>query len=187
MSIEAPEPRRFDLKAALANRSHATETVTVFLDEGLMYEYAKVARESDLDPANEEKRKARDEMLKTFEGIALKVTVKSIPIEQDEIVIQEILEKYPPKYFLDQPLPNREADTELNIKLWTLAVVKIEAPDGASITPDESDIRALRDQAPRVTLDVIANAIKNLNEATRSGYDTIVKDPDFLSRPSLTA
>lgn len=187
MSIDAPEPKRFDLKAELSGRTFATETVPIFLDENLMYKYAKLSRESDLDPANEEKAKARDELFDTFKGIAIQVTVKSVPQEQEEIIVEEVMKNHPPKYAFGTQLPDREADAEFNAKMWQLHIAKIEAPDGSSIVPDESDIRALRDSAPRVSLEAIAKAIDDLNENTRSGYETIVKDPDFLSQPSQTA
>lgn len=185
--IDAPDPKTLDLKTVLAGRTYATETVPVFFDEALMYEYAKVAQEADYDPANKEKQRARDEMLKTFEGICFKVTVRSVPLEEEEKIIEKLIEEFPPRFGpFGNELPDREATDKMNVQLWALHVVKVEAPDGSFTVPDESDIQALRKTAPRATLEVIAQAIKDLNEKTRSGYDTIVKDPDFLSRRSLT-
>ena len=187
MSVDAPEPKLFDLKAALSGRTFATETVTIFLDEDAMYNYARISQASDLDPASKEKAAERDKLLKFLQAIAIKVTVRSVPQDQEETIVQELVEKYPPRYSaIGSELPDREANAELNAKLWQLHIVKIEAPDGSFIVPNEHDIRALRDSAPRVALETIARAINELNTKVRSGYDTAVQDPDFLSQPSPT-
>lgn len=185
--IDAPDPKRFDLKAALANRTFAVDTVPIFLDEQLMYDYNKAAWEADHDPMNKEKAEARDKMLEDFKSIAINVTVRNVPGEQEEAIIEKLIEEYPPQFnMFNQEIPNREANDKMNVQLWALHIAKIEAADGSFTVPDESDIDALRKTAPRAALEVIAKAIKDLNDKTKAGYDTVVKDPNFLSQPSLT-
>lgn len=181
-NIDAPEPKTFNLLAALEGRTYATETVTVFMDESLMYAYNKANWDADTDPDNEDKRAVVEELEKTFEGIALKVTVRTIPPEQSEIVLDEVTKEFPPKFnVIGNPLPDREADAEYNARLWALNIVNIEAPDGSNLVPSIEDIKALRAKAPQPTLDAISKAIHELTDGSLSGYEQIVKNPDFLS------
>lgn len=182
-NIDAPEPKTFNLLAALEGRTYATDTVTVFMDEGLMYAYAKASRDADYDPADKKKEAVVQELLKTFDGIALKFTVRTVPQEQQEVIFEEIEEEFPPQYSpIGLVLPNRKANAEFNARLWALHIVNIEAPDGASMVPSVEDIKALRASAPQVTLEAIAAAIDGLTKQSGSAYEQVVKNPDFLSR-----
>ncbi|MCK9603154.1 MAG: hypothetical protein M0R66_02060 [Candidatus Omnitrophica bacterium] len=180
-------PKTFNLKEALAGISYPEDTVTVFLDAKLMYEYSQAKREWDYDPANKKKEARVEELEKTFEGIALKVTVKDMPSRIRRDVVNKVRGEFPPeKNMFGMAIDTPEGQEELQLQLWALYITSITAPDGTVIVPDVEDIKLLRDEAPDIALDTIRKAIDGLTEITKSGYEQAVQAPGFLSQPSLT-
>ncbi|MCK9599199.1 MAG: hypothetical protein M0R06_09175 [Sphaerochaeta sp.] len=181
-------PKTFNLKAALAGISYPEETVTVFLDAKLMYEYSQAKREWDYDPANKEKEARVEELEKKFEDIALTITVKDMPSRIRKDVVKKVRAEFPAEVnMFGVPIDTVEGQEELQVHLWALYITSITAPDGTVIAPPSlDDIRALRDAAPDIALGAIKTAIDGLTEITKSGYEQAVQAPGFLSQPSLT-
>ena len=180
-----PDPKTFTLKDALAGISFPEETVTVFLDAGLMYEYAQAKRDMDYDPANNEKQAKVEELETLFKDIALTVRVKDMPSKIRKDVVKKVRVEYPPTTnMLGMAIDTPEGQEELQVQLWSMYVISITAPDGTVISPDADDIRTLRDNAPDIALNAIKSAIDGLTDITKSGYEQIVKEPGFLSQPS---
>ncbi len=181
------DPTRFDLVAALKGRTYPEDTVTIFLDEAKMYEYAKASRDADHDPMNEEKQELAKKIFNDFKEIAITVTLKSAPRHVVKAVEEEIEEKYPSKFSAFGILePNAAREEEFNLRLWSIYIQRMELSDGTFSVPSPEEIATFRDAAPQVALEVVAKAIDDLFEVTKSGYEQIVKDPDFLSQRSRT-
>lgn len=178
------DPKTFDLIAALQGRSYPKETVTIFLDEALMYEYAKATKAADQDPQNKEKAAAVEALSESFKSLALKVTVRGIPSHVHKSIRDTVLAKHPIQYdHFNQPKANPEFSELYDQLLWENQVVQIEAPDGSTLTPTPEDIRAMRREAPETAVNAIVEAINLLSEGAQSGYEQIVQDPSFLSQP----
>lgn len=179
------EAKRFDLIAALSGRTYPVEKVPVFLDEALMYEYVKVSKEAEEDPANEAKQVAREKMLEAFKDFAITVTLRGVSRDILEAIEDEILEKYPMEYdVLGRPKPNRERVEEFAVRYWNVFVIKVEAPDGSVLAPPSADDLAyFRKKAPQAAIDAVEDGINTLREGPAAAYEKMVKDPAFLSRP----
>lgn len=183
MSVE--DAKTFDLIAALAGRSVPEEKVPIFLDEALMYEYARLTRDSDYDPKNKEKELLRDETLAKFKDLCVTVTVRGVPEHIIEAVRVSVDKEYPPERNAFGVLtPHRQADEEFTVRMWQAYIPRMETPTGEALTPNRDDILAFRAGAPRVALIAVKMAIDKLTEDTIKGYEQIVQDPDFLSRLS---
>lgn len=178
-------PKTFNLKAALAGISYPEDTVTVFLDAKLMYEYSQAKREWDYDFANKEKEARVEELEETFKDIALKVTVKDMPSKIRKDVVNKVRKDFPPETnMFGGKVDTPEGQEEIQLQLWTLYITTITGPDGSVILPDVDDIKLLRDEAPDIALETIKKAIDGLTEITKSGYEQVVQSPGFLSQPS---
>jgi len=184
----AEEPKKFNLIAALVGRSFPKETVTVFLDEALMYEYAKAARASDLDPADKGKELIREEMAKAFAELKMTVTVQGIPRHVRKAVLDAVRIEHPAKQnaFM-QDVPDPVADELVTLGYWKQAVVEMTSPDGEAFLPTEEDIESFRANAPDSSVMAVDQAIFGMHTEAGKGYEQAVQELDFLSQASPKA
>lgn len=182
------DPKRFDLIAALEGRTYPEDSVYIFLDEAQMYAYAKARRDADLDPSNEAKEAVADEIYKAFEDLAIEVSIRGVPRYKIVEIADQIEEEFPTKTnAFGQPVPNRTAEDQFNLRTWALYITKMALSDGSFSVPGPEEIEAFRRTAPSASLDAVGTAINEMSKLTQSGYEQIVQDPDFLSRHSRTA
>lgn len=181
---ETPNALTFDLKAALQNRTYASQEFWVSLDEAAMFEYNRLSVDSDYDPKNEDKKKARDEFLATFIDAFLKVTVRSVPPHVVDAERDAIQAEHPTSYnpLTGAPQPNPVADKLFQRKMWAHHIVSIQNSKGEGALINSENIDELLRMAPGITLTRIKDAINELSDNTKTAYRTIVTDPDFLSR-----
>lgn len=178
------DPMKTSLKQVLAGIEFPEETITVFLNAKQMYLYSKAKREWDSDPVNDEKRQVVEAYESAFENEALKVTVRDIPLSTRRAVVKKVRSEFPPsENMFGAPIDTPEGFEEINTRLWALYIVSMEH-NGKSVSVEPDDIRTLRESAPDVTLEAISNAIDQLTEGAKSGYEQIVQAPGFLSQPS---
>lgn len=181
-----PNPLHADMRKILEGISFPEETVTVFLDADLMYEYAKACRDADYDPMSKEKAAEVERIEKECAEVAVQVTVKDLPVSKRRAVLQRVREMHPPKdTIFGEPADTPEGREELQAQLWALYVTRIQGA-GEAFTPTVDDIKALRDSAPDLALNTIATAIDNLTTGAKSGYEQAVSELGFLSRRSQT-
>lgn len=182
---ESPNPKTFDLLAALAGRSYPKETIKVFFDEQAMYAYGQAQDMLDHDPRNEELKKAIDTMLEDLKEMTYLVTVQGIPTHVMDSISESVLEDFPVKRDSRGNAKNDfEADKEFHNRLWQAYVVEITDPTGAKANLTKEAIEQFRKVAPAATVKAVNEAINKLRDYADNGYESAVTELDFLSRPS---
>lgn len=185
--VETPDAKTFDLIGALEGREYPEIEVPIFLNEGIMFTYAQLSEASAKDPANKEKQEALDAMFEEVKHLAITVTVRGTPRHIRKAIVDKVMKKHPVKSnAFGQEEDSPEGVEMLTQLSWEAHVVRVTAPDGTEMTPNKAEIQALRDKAPDASINAIADAISELSEGSRSGYEQIVQDPNFLSQPSPT-
>lgn len=182
----APNPKTFDLAAALAGRTFPEITVPVFLDEAMQFELSRLDKAISTATTEEAVKleKERKELLTTFKEFALKVKVKGAPRHLRKATLDKVLADFPTdRDAFGRVKPNPEGDEAFATATWLLHVVEITAPDGSVLNPSEEDIINFRNNAPDAAIFAVESAIGELTSGSKAGYEAAVQDLDFLSQP----
>lgn len=180
--------KTFDLAAVLSGIDFPEHVVTVFLDERVGFEIYKAEealRNAEIR-GNEEvlKRVAAelDALREKRKDIAYKVTLRGIPESTRKACDAQARKEFPPEYnFMGQVTPSPERDDLYNRLLWSYSIVKFEDPSGAVAIMSDDLVRQLREDAGRTVFRTIADGIRELEEGTKSGFESDAQDVDFLS------
>lgn len=181
----------FDLGQVLAGTKFPETEVDIFFDESIgfqIYRAQQALREAEIAGNEEELKQVQDrvEELKTqARDVRYTVTVRGIPESVRKNCLQKSRDKFEVEYsFLNQELPNAQRDDLFNELLWNASIVKITDPKGAAAIPTEDHIRTLRTQVGRSVVGTINNAITELVEGSKAGFESAAQDPSFLSDAS---
>ena len=181
------DAKRFDLIAALEGRSYPEDTVTIFLDEALMYEYSKAKYDADRDPANEEKQETLKTLMALIKDLSFKVHLRGVPRFRIVELSESVAKDFPVK---TNAFGNQIADPKANevftLGAWALHITGFEPAGAERFVPTSQELESFRRLAPAAALEEVGSAIDRLSQGARSGYEQIVMDPDFLSQPSPT-
>jgi hypothetical protein len=192
--MDEPNPATFDLAAVFANRSFAKDVITVFFDEETAYEYHKLTREAVIAARSEDEddrkriEKRREELQERANKVRYDLHLTGVSRQDKKNLLDEVLEKYPLEYDTwGRIKPNEDADEMNTDGLWLLHIEKIADPSGAEKKPELEDIKLIRQFAPDAELKRISDAIRDLADGSKSGFESIVQEHDFLSRASQKA
>lgn len=181
----------FDLGQVLAGTKFPETEVDIFFDESIgfqIYRAQQALREAEIAGNEEELKQVQDrvEELKTqARDVKYTVTVRGVPESVRKNCAQKARDKFEVEYsLLNQELPNAQRDDLYNELLWNASLVKITDPKGAAAIPTEDHIRTLRTQVGRSVVGTINNAITELVEGSKSGFESAAQDPSFLSDAS---
>ena len=190
-----PDHKTFDLFDALTGISYPEDTVEVFFSEDLMYRINKTEKKIDelLLRGDTEQADALDakldELRKAAESVKYVFTIRSTPRELTRDIFNAVQEEFPDTQdFIGRKIENPARGEEFSIRHWALHIVKIVNPEGAVLGPiDEAMARALRGKLPTPAQERIAKAIDDMYNGAKAGYESLIKDEDFLSDASPEA
>lgn len=186
-----PDNQTFDLFEALTGINYPEHSVPVLFDSSLSFaintleEALSLAIAGGLVDKAEAIEKDLDEIRKDLKNHLYRVHFRGIPEIQRENIIREVEEIFPTKKnLLGQPEASIEADNELRRRMWLAYITKIENPQGKISIPDEDGVVALINGLDSSAHERISAGISELITGTKSGFETAIKDTDFLSEPS---
>lgn len=186
-----PNPTTFDIADLFTGKAYPKTEVEVFLDEDAAYEITKNSRATTRAVVAEDTAALKDLEAKHHELVkraaASKVTFHLTGVSRAErkAMMEKTLEDYPLEYnLLGRPNPNPKADEVHADRKWALHTERIVRADGSQIvapTPDQ--IHVFRDNAPDAVVEQIEQAIMDLSDGVKGGFETLVQETGFLSQP----
>lgn len=118
-------------------------------------------------------------------------TLKSVPRKVKKAWVAKAQAKFPDKQAdaLGNVQPNIEGFQYVELLQWQSYLIKITDPTGkVSLGPfPEATVSKLMDEAPEASLQAVSEAISELDEGVKSGYEVAVRNLDFSSAPSPAA
>ena len=187
--------KTFDIADMFAGISYPTEVVPFYTNQGVAYEFHKLAQESVEAVRDKDETKARDiserrdELVKSAEKHRYSVHLRGRSRADRDAVLETVRAKFPvERDFMGREVPNAEADILYVNKYWALHIEKIVRPDGAVIVaPDEATIKVIRGNSPDSEIAKVEKAIQELTEGAKSGFESLAQEHDFLSSASPEA
>lgn len=181
-------PKTFDLVAALAGRTYPEETVPVFFDEALSYRLEQLEKKIRLEGDSKtlkELTSLRDELLEKAKAATIKVHIKSVPSDIIKATYDKLDADFPVETgTFGQVKSNPEREAATVPRVWELYIQSIEGPDGSVLEPvTQADIKMFTDKAPDSAVRAVDRAIDALRTDSQKGYESAIRDLDFLSRP----
>lgn len=195
MSEQQLDPRTFDVADMFAGVSYPTTVETFYTNAGIAYEFNKLAHEAKdaVERKDEDAAKAvekrREELLKESEKFRFEFHLRGQSRDDREALRDAVLAEFPdgePDLF-GRRTPNPEAEKAYVNRFWALHIEKIVRGDGAILLPDEATVRIIRGQAPDSEIDKIEAAIQELSTGSKSGFESLAQEHDFLSSASHEA
>lgn len=199
--MENPTPQTFDIAEMFAGVSFPKETVEVFVNPGVAYEYSKLTTDSlaamkSGDPDQlaeiEERQKA---LIETAGKFRFEIHLQGVMQDVLDAAYKKAQKEFPPAKSAPQ-IPGLPAQVEysdefyeyLNVLTWQILITKIVAPDGREVTsPDETFISQLRSKLPLSEKARVEDMIRKFNSDAKAGFEAIVQERDFLSKASSEA
>lgn len=181
---EELDHKTFDLAAVLAGADYPTLEVDVYFDERVGFELYLLRKEIKTceDPEAKENLQTRlEDLLEKSSESKYVVTVKGLPESARKIADAKSRKKFDTEYnLLNQEVPNAQRDDYYNLLLWQESIVKITAPNGAVAEPTPEEIESLRSSVGRSVVAAISEAIRDLQEGARAGFENKAQDTSFL-------
>lgn len=191
-----PAPETFDLGAFLSGRTYPEDIVTVYLDEqaisriqGLVDLRNEMELEDEPDTAEIAKIQGLiDQARKAAEDSALQLTIRGISNRRRQTLLRQVTTEYPlsPKAFRSGVDPKDHDRNEATVlALWQAHIVRIENSRGQVLENIQPEfLTELYEESPDAAVARITQAIQDLQNDQASKFESYVKEPDFLSRPS---
>lgn len=184
---EELDAKSVSIADVLSGRSYPTETVEVYMDEGVAYEISKVnaeiaiATKKSEDTADLEKR--LEDLVKKGSESRLTFHLRGISRHDRQNIVKAVMEEHPQKTdFLGRPEPDLDADEMYTNLTWAALTEKIEVSAGVVEPVGTDDINLLRANLPDGALETIAKAVSALTEGAKSGFETLAQEHGFLSQ-----
>lgn len=192
---EALDFKTFDVADMFAGVTYPESEVPIYTDQGIAYEFNKLAQESaDAVREKDEKKakeieKRREALIKRAESNRYVFHLRGQSRDNRDAILRGVKEEFPPEVdIFGRQKVNAEADALYVNRYWALHITKIVRPDGAAIVaPDEGTIKVIRGQAADSEVDKIEAAIQELTEGAKSGFESLAQEHDFLSSASPEA
>lgn len=188
--------KTFDIADMFAGVSYPTEVVPFYTDQGVAYEFNKLANEAIDAVRNKDEdaakaiEKRREELIKKAESKRYEIHLRGRSRADREAVLDTVRAEFPPEVdpIFGREKPNVEADKVYINRMWALHIERIVFPGvGMLAAPSEGDIKTLRGQAPDSELTKVEKAIQELSEGAKSGFESLAQEHDFLSSASPEA
>lgn len=187
---ETVNAKTFDLGAVLAGQQYPTDTVDVYFDERSTYAIGKLREQvAKLEKANDERydevKAELDALIESLVERKYVFHLTGVPSSVRNAIFDKLEEEFPEtknEYGIVERNPER--DEKFLLLMFQAYISKIVAPDGAAIeSPSEAELKALRLEAPRHVVRAIEQGISALDARSTTGFETVVKSADFLSKP----
>ena len=187
--------KTFDIADMFAGISYPTEVVPFYTNQGVAYEFNKLAEEAieavrnKDETAAKEIEKRREALIKKAESHRYEIHLRGQSRDNRDAVLESVRVKFPvERDFMGREIPNDEADVLYVNKYWALHIEKIVRPDGAVIVaPDETAVKIIRGNSPDSEIAKVEKAIQELTEGAKSGFESLAQEHDFLSSASPEA
>lgn len=181
----------FDIGDLFSGKIYPKDTVEVYLDEEVAYELQKNSKAAmkAVQEEDEEAAKAiaerHEELVKRGEKSRVIFHLTGVSRDHRQAIVDKVLEEYPLEYnFLGQPKPNSLADEKHANLRWALHIESIERADGSVlVAPTADQVKIFRGNAPDSEILKIENAIIDLSEGVKGGFETLAQEHAFLSQP----
>lgn len=180
--------KTFDLGAVLSGITFPETEVDVYFDESVgfsVYQAEQTLRVAEIRGNETQLKEVLDnlEALKKKAADArFKITIRGVAESTRKTCDRKSRDKFPVEYtFMGTETPNPERDDYYNTLLWGVSILKIEDPSGAVALPTEEHILTLRNEVGRSTTATITDALKELIEGTKAGFESAAQDTSFLS------
>lgn len=184
----------FDIRDVLTGRTFPEDEVTVHLDAKADFEIHRLNQEASVLRLTRKTDEARaleaavEALIKQASGTAIKVTVRAIPNELRETIMDEVLEKYPEeRNIMGQVEPVKERDLLWTNRRWQAHIVSLETPKGTDNDISLEKIVALRASVPEYGLQKIADTIDGLYHGAKGGFEQAAQETAFSSAASREA
>lgn len=192
---DALDFKTFDISEMFAGISYPATVVPFYTNQGVAYEFNKLAEEAieavrnKDEAAAKEIEKRREALIKKAESNRYEIHLRGQSRDNRDAVLESVRAKFPvERDFMGREIPNDEADILYVNKYWALHIEKIVRPDGAVIVaPDEAAIKIIRGNSPDSEIAKVEKAIQELTEGTKSGFESLAQEHDFLSSASPEA
>ena len=183
------DPGTFDLLGAIEGTTFPETTVPFLFDAEAANALAAINRE--MQKALILERKDEYEALEVsygaareaLKGATFEVTLKSIPRKVKKAILAEADAKYKPKH---NALTGREEDNFekvefYNLLTWRAHIVKFTDPTGKVVNGplDRELVGKLLDNAPEASIAAVSEAIDDLENGSKAGYEQAVQMLDF--------
>lgn len=202
--MTSPDSKTIDLAAVFTGQTYPEETFQVYLDHNAGYQVYKASqalRDAEtavrIDDSDANKKsakraeKAKDKAIKDVADKAFTVTVRAVPRAFTQDVHEQVTAKHPPKENIlnpSQPTPDPKAEEAYTNELWALHIINFVDFEGNRVKFDTAeDARFFRRNAPDVAINTITDKIGELYAGERAGFETTIKEVDFLSVASPEA
>lgn len=188
---DAIAPSTFDIADLFSGKIYPKDVKEVYLDEAVAYEITKNNKaikdalvKEDTEKLVELEQK-HQELVKRAASSKVTFYLTGVSREERRAVLDKTLEEFPQQFnMLGQPLPDQQANEAHANRKWALHTERIVRADGSAIiAPDEATIKVFRGNAPDLVVEEIENAILDLSEGVKGGFETLVQETDFLSQP----
>lgn len=185
----------FDVAEMFLGSLYPTEEVSFYTDAAVAYEFHRLSEEAiqairDKDEsAATEIETRRDELIRKAADKRYVIHLRGQSRDNRRAIINQVRAKYPADQdFLGREKANPEADEMYANLTWALHIEKIVRPDGAVLVgPDAEVIKVIRGNAPDSELAKVEQAIMDLSEGVKSGFEALAQEHDFLSSASPEA
>lgn len=189
---DAVDFRTFDVAEMFSGASYPTEVVDFYTDSSVAYEFHKLTEQSLEAIKKQDDELAKDiekrhaELVKKAKDSHYKVHLRGQSRDNIMAIIAKVDEEFPVEYtFIGQEKPNAARNEKLTNLFWQLYIEKIDHPNGSvMVSPPEEVIKIIRGQAPISESEKVDEAIKNLRDGVKSGFESLAQENDFLSSPS---
>lgn len=197
--MENPTPATFDLASMFAGVSFPEETVDVFTDAGVAYNYSRLAEEAvravtreDAEAALADIEARQKALVESAEKHRYEIHLRGVMQDVLDALTTKAATEFPPKKSAPQ-IPGFPAQVEysdefyesLDLNMWYTIIQKIVAPNGAEvIKPDLEFVAGLKAKLPLSERSKVNQAIRGFAEKSKSGFESIVQERDFLSKAS---
>lgn len=187
----------FDLVAAIEGRTYPELDVRVYFDETAANAIgalnAELTRLAALGRTEEygALEPVFDQAITDLKDSEFTFTLRSVPRKVKKAWLAKAQAKFPDKKpdKNGNQEPNFDGFQYVELLQWQSYIVKITDPTGHVNSGPfaESLIQKLMDEAPEASLQAISAGIEELDNGSKAGYETAVRNLDFLSSASHEA
>lgn len=188
-----PDPKTIDFFKVFAGIEYPKDTVKVITSEKLAYAAHKIASalkiaQARLDDTDEIKglEASYEEVLKAAKEHTYVFHLTGVSREVRTDLTKAINAEFEVETdVFGRMVPNAEADKAYRERRWALQTEKIQGPDGAVVVaPTPENLAAFIDNAPDPAILAVEAKIAELTgDGVQDGFDSIIRDADFLSQP----
>lgn len=187
---DAPDPQTIDFAKVLAGLDLPKDTVTVNLSEKIGYAVHKITTAlAGLDPKDDKDeieglKASLSEIAKDAKATEYTFHMTAVDREVRRNLATQVRTKYAVETnAFGRPLPNPEAEEAYTSGLWALHIEKVEGPGVTMDRPSPESLVPLIAKAPDKAVELVDAKITELSgEGATDGFDTLIRDADFLSQ-----